>query len=801
MFVPWEHFLSDASGDVNVIWERQKILLPRRLAAVTGNIQLLRRSAEDAKRDARQWAAQSGEADPTVDATDHVVGEREEGDECLWRLYRPDDIGNATRLIDVLRSTMGSNQITAGSSGVRSMVQQLCEFQEAALCSPEDLLATVVREQGTRTLSTMERVLMNADIPGQDKLKSIKPQQAGASRERERLIQGIQEQVDSNAGSHSAATYRVLNGFGEDNISINSPNSEAEIQTSGPSTSLQFGPSTSFFESGKQVAESLTLNRRQSIAFRLLCRHLDRVHRCGKDTPQLCQFVGGEGGTGKSRVIEAIVALFASKGMSHRLLVTATSGTAAARINGITIHAACSVSVDSSRTASNSSSGQSGAPLSSPSLRVDGQSRMDWQDKDMLVIDEISMLGARTLNVANEQLCIFRGCKEDFGGIPIVVFLGDFKQFRPVQERSILVPSSDFLWDEGKTFRIEQRHQHDKAHMLWKRFTTVAMLNEQVRAAGDVQLQRLLTRIREGVADRNDVDLLNRTCYREGRRIPWESGITVVTPLNRNRWNLNIEATLSYQRQHDAQLRVFISEHKWKGGHPTEEEALMIMSYGDDSSVPVPAIFMFVPGMPVVVNRNTHQGLKLVNRSDYKALNVIIGKAYPGHRISPDILLHFGPPAGIILAAESTRDFNFVGMPPGTILLTPLSSKIECVRRRPWQQHDVTRRGLPCTAAFACTDYKVQGRTLERVALELRGTRTVQVGGQAVPSQCDPYSLCVQLSRSSSLQGIILLSKVRERDIIGNIVPDNMVAVEKRLEELSEATIRGAEAWDRSSPN
>ncbi|PVH90136.1 hypothetical protein DM02DRAFT_548380, partial [Periconia macrospinosa] len=98
---------------------------------------------------------------------------------------------------------------------------------------------------------------------------------------------------------------------------------------------------------------------------------------------------------------------------------------------------------------------------------------------------------------------------------------------------------------------------------------------------------------------------------------------------------------------------------------------------------------------------------------------VIIDEAYPGHRISADTILHFGPPAGILLAADSTKDFNFVGMPPGTILLTPLSSKVECARRRPWQEHDVTRRGLSCTAAFACTDYKVQGRTLERVALEL----------------------------------------------------------------------------------
>jgi hypothetical protein len=140
-------------------------------------------------------------------------------------------------------------------------------------------------------------------------------------------------------------------------------------------------------------------------------------------------------------------------------------------------------------------------------------------------------------------------------------------------------------------------------------------------------------------------------------------------------------------------------------------------------------------------------------------------------------------------------------MPPGTVLLTPLSCKIESQKRRPWQRSDVTRRGLPCAAAFACTDYKVQGRTLEKVAVELRGTRTTNIDGRAVSSQCDPYSLYVQLSRCRTLENIMLLSKTRERDIIGNTVPENMVAAEKRLEELSEATIREGESWDWSSPN
>ncbi len=36
----------------------------------------------------------------------------------------------------------------------------------------------------------------------------------------------------------------------------------------------------------------------------------------------------------------------------------------------------------------------------------------------------------------------------------------------------------------------------------------------------------------------------------------------------------------------------------------------MILGQDDDSNIPVPATFMFVPGMPVIVNQNTNQGLK-----------------------------------------------------------------------------------------------------------------------------------------------------------------------------------------------
>jgi hypothetical protein len=44
----------------------------------------------------------------------------------------------------------------------------------------------------------------------------------------------------------------------------------------------------------------------------------------------------------------------------------------------------------------------------------------------------------------------------------------------------------------------------------------------------------------------------------------------------------------------------------------------------------------------------------------------------------------------------------------------------------------------------------------------------------------------------------MLVSKARDRDFVGNKVPENMMAAEERLEFLSNAMIRDAETWDWS---
>ncbi|KAI0335958.1 hypothetical protein GY45DRAFT_1234888, partial [Cubamyces sp. BRFM 1775] len=77
------------------------------------------------------------------------------------------------------------------------------------------------------------------------------------------------------------------------------------------------------------------LNCEQRRAFMIVARHsLDN-----RPEP-LRMFLGGVGGTGKSRVIKALTAYFAARNQSRRLRLASFTGVAARNINGTTLHAA-----------------------------------------------------------------------------------------------------------------------------------------------------------------------------------------------------------------------------------------------------------------------------------------------------------------------------------------------------------------------------------------------------------------------------------------------------------------------------
>ena len=64
-----------------------------------------------------------------------------------------------------------------------------------------------------------------------------------------------------------------------------------------------------------------------------------------------------------------------------------------------------------------------------------------WTNKNMLVIDEISMVSSKLMDSVDKQCNAMKNLDSNstavFGGLPVVIALGDFHQFPPVRARAL----------------------------------------------------------------------------------------------------------------------------------------------------------------------------------------------------------------------------------------------------------------------------------------------------------------------------------------------------------------------------
>ena len=131
---------------------------------------------------------------------------------------------------------------------------------------------------------------------------------------------------------------------------------------------------------------------------------------------QFLLYTGGEGRTGKSRIIQAVRLGMKILEREQEALIIAPTGNAAKLVQGSTIHTGLDVAIQRQRKR--------------------GASRRVRSNKTTLIIDEISMVGLKLLTCIDEQCKIVKNLDSKstavFGGLPAVIVLGDFHQFPPV---------------------------------------------------------------------------------------------------------------------------------------------------------------------------------------------------------------------------------------------------------------------------------------------------------------------------------------------------------------------------------
>ncbi|RZG75024.1 AAA family ATPase [Acinetobacter sp. WCHAc060025] len=167
-------------------------------------------------------------------------------------------------------------------------------------------------------------------------------------------------------------------------------------------------------------------------------------------------FLTGSAGAGKTYTLNQYINYL--KARKVPVAITASTGIAATHMNGMTIHTWAGIGIKDT--------------LSDDDLKRMKERKYlkeHLENAQVLIIDEISMLHAKQLNLVNQVLKYFKESDEAFGGIQVIA-AGDFFQLPPVgrngeKNRDKFCFMSD-AWVEAK-FRVcyltEQHRQDDSA--------------------------------------------------------------------------------------------------------------------------------------------------------------------------------------------------------------------------------------------------------------------------------------------------------------------------------------------------
>ncbi len=195
-------------------------------------------------------------------------------------------------------------------------------------------------------------------------------------------------------------------------------------------------------------------------------------------------FLTGSAGAGKTYVLNQYINYLKERKVG--VAITASTGIAATHINGQTIHSWSGMGIKDS--------------ISNAQLRDLGKKqyiKKNMENVEVLILDEISMLHKRQLEMLNDIMIFFKENIQPFGGVQII-FSGDFFQLPPISR--------------------EEQDDKDKFCFMAKAWAeaklTVCYLTQQFRQS-DQDFNNILNEIRSRSLSKKSIAALEETMYNQ----------------------------------------------------------------------------------------------------------------------------------------------------------------------------------------------------------------------------------------------------------------------------------------------
>ena len=187
-------------------------------------------------------------------------------------------------------------------------------------------------------------------------------------------------------------------------------------------------------------------------------------------------------------------------------------------------------------------------------------------------------------------------------------------------------------------------------------------------------------------------------------------------------------------------------------------------------------------GIPVMVTFNVRTELDVANGVRGVIEAIMMDEREEQSALKENSTIHLQhPPRYVLMKLHRTKQPPLEGLTQNVIPITPVTKSFST--NKDGRKLTVNRTQLPLTAAYAFTDYRSQGQTLEPVIIDI---------GRPPQGHLTPFNIYVALSRGTGRSNIRLLRDFDET-LMQQHPSEYLRLEDERLNKLNQST-RGM--WD-----
>ena len=453
-----------------------------------------------------------------------------------------------------------------------------------------------------------------------------------------------------------------------------------------------------------------SMNEDQKFAFNIVMQTLfDFVERENADNlfQPLRMVVMGKAGSGKSFLIKCLVKAIRTLFKSNKSVqVVCPTGNSANLIDGVTLHSFLKIPTYNQ-----------GGEMKPPDGSIGATLQENCTGLRALIVDGRSLVGSTTFGwmeyMCSQGMAAQLDQSVSWGGLPVVVVLGDEVQLPPVLDSPVYKNSS-------------KSPAAIHGVLIWKEFETVVELQNIIRQANDEQVYRnVLMALREYKLSKEQAAWLqelqwDRLKSRYGDELSkrMEMSGLFVFPTHDEEWNHNKDQLIKANEIYPVAKIKSVS----KGSHSNTDDS--------DKAGGLLRVLYICKNAKVMLTCNLNVPFGLFNGATGKVVDIL----YQSGRRPPDcfpdvVMVHFhsytGPP--------------FISEDPKVVPIVPVSRRIDC------KCHYCCRTQIPLRLGWATTIHRCQGMTIG--SGEANRYIVIHPGTKAFESR-NPGALYVALSRA-----------------------------------------------------